>query len=217
MEKDPRRRYQSAKELGDDLERFVAGQPINARRIGVGERLARWAGRNPAVAGLTAAIFTVMAAGTLVSVMQAVRTGRAEDAALNAATAEKAAPSRWRGGRPRRGRRASRWRDGRPRRGRCSNSSRPGSLRPPVPAARAGAWATRCRSGRGAEVVAAPVSPGGFRGQPLVEARLRRTLGSSRSCDWANPGSLGSNFDAALRRAQRRIPTAPTTPTRWGP
>ena len=71
MEKDPRRRYQSAKELGDDLERFVAGQPIDARRIGVGERLARWAGRNPAVAGLTAAIFTVMAAGTLVSVMQA--------------------------------------------------------------------------------------------------------------------------------------------------
>jgi serine/threonine protein kinase len=51
--RDPSRRYQAAKALHDDLERFLQDRPIQARRVGYTERLLRWCRRNPAVAGLT--------------------------------------------------------------------------------------------------------------------------------------------------------------------
>jgi tRNA A-37 threonylcarbamoyl transferase component Bud32/tetratricopeptide (TPR) repeat protein len=63
MAKEPARRYQSAGELRDDLGRFLAGEPVRARRTGPVGRAWRWAKRNPAVAGLLAGIFAVLAAG----------------------------------------------------------------------------------------------------------------------------------------------------------
>jgi len=54
MAKDPADRYQSARELADDLARWDAGEPVRARRPGRGERAWRWARRNPAVATLGA-------------------------------------------------------------------------------------------------------------------------------------------------------------------
>jgi serine/threonine-protein kinase len=77
IDKDPKRRYQSADEMGEDLQRFVNDEPIKARRIGPMERLARWVRRNPAVAYLTAAVFMLMAVGTAVSTWQAVVATRA--------------------------------------------------------------------------------------------------------------------------------------------
>lgn len=44
------RRYPSAAELGDDLQRFLAGKPIRARRIGVIERSWQWCRREPLLA-----------------------------------------------------------------------------------------------------------------------------------------------------------------------
>jgi serine/threonine protein kinase len=87
--KEPRQRYPSAEELGEDLQRFLADEPVQARRIGVAERSVRWARRNPAVAGLAAAVFLVMGAGTAVSAWQATRARTAEAAALKSAAAEK--------------------------------------------------------------------------------------------------------------------------------
>jgi tetratricopeptide (TPR) repeat protein/tRNA A-37 threonylcarbamoyl transferase component Bud32 len=52
--RDPERRYQTARDLHDDLRRYLEDRPIHARRMGPGERLLRWCRRNPAVAGLTA-------------------------------------------------------------------------------------------------------------------------------------------------------------------
>src|SRR6516164_6273246 len=72
IDKDPKRRYQSADEIGEDLQRFVNDEPIKARRIGLVERLGRWCRRNPAVASLTAAVLLLMAVGTAVSTRQAV-------------------------------------------------------------------------------------------------------------------------------------------------
>jgi hypothetical protein len=50
LEKDPDRRYPSAKELADDLRRYVNRFAISARRAGPITRLKKWAKRNPAVA-----------------------------------------------------------------------------------------------------------------------------------------------------------------------
>src|SRR5262249_47739424 len=50
LEKAPRKRYASAGELADDLERHLAGEPILARPLGPWGRLLRWAGRQPALA-----------------------------------------------------------------------------------------------------------------------------------------------------------------------
>ncbi len=52
----PESRYRTAGEFADDLRRFCDDQPIRARRIGYIERLGRWSRRNPAMAGMTAAL-----------------------------------------------------------------------------------------------------------------------------------------------------------------
>jgi formylglycine-generating enzyme required for sulfatase activity len=51
LEKEPARRYATAADFADDLERFLNYQPVRARPIGPLARLARRARRNPAAAG----------------------------------------------------------------------------------------------------------------------------------------------------------------------
>jgi WD40 repeat protein len=66
LEKDPRKRYQTAADLADDLRRFLDGRAVRARPVGPGGRLWRWARRNPAPAALAAAVaglLVVLAAG----------------------------------------------------------------------------------------------------------------------------------------------------------
>jgi hypothetical protein len=63
IDKDPGRRYPSAEHLAADLRRYLADEPIATRRVGPVERLGRWGRRNPAVAGLTAAVVLVTACG----------------------------------------------------------------------------------------------------------------------------------------------------------
>jgi tetratricopeptide (TPR) repeat protein len=52
LERDPRRRYASARALADDLESFLDGRPIRARPLGVWGRAGKWCRRRPAVAAL---------------------------------------------------------------------------------------------------------------------------------------------------------------------
>src|SRR5262249_27226502 len=63
IDKDAKRRYQSADEMGEDLQRFVNDEPIKARRIGPVERCGRWCRRNPVVASLMAGIGLVFLGG----------------------------------------------------------------------------------------------------------------------------------------------------------
>ena len=52
LEKDSERRYRSARELEDELGRFIGGEPIKARPVSAVGRLCRWACRNPWPGGL---------------------------------------------------------------------------------------------------------------------------------------------------------------------
>jgi tetratricopeptide (TPR) repeat protein len=63
LAKEPARRYPSADALAADLRRFVDGEPILARRIGVAGQAWRWCRRKPLVASLLAALVVACAAG----------------------------------------------------------------------------------------------------------------------------------------------------------
>ncbi|MCS5582606.1 MAG: serine/threonine-protein kinase, partial [Pseudomonadales bacterium] len=52
LQKDIHRRYERAEELAEDLRRFLAGEPIQARPVSMVERSWKWARRRPAVAGM---------------------------------------------------------------------------------------------------------------------------------------------------------------------
>jgi tRNA A-37 threonylcarbamoyl transferase component Bud32 len=65
LDKEPAKRYGSAEALAEDLERFLAGEPIRARPAGRLERAAKWARRRPAAAALLAV--SVLAAISLVA------------------------------------------------------------------------------------------------------------------------------------------------------
>ncbi len=53
LEKEPHRRYPTALALAEDLDRYLAGEPIQARPHSTGYRLRRYFRRNPAVAWAT--------------------------------------------------------------------------------------------------------------------------------------------------------------------
>jgi WD40 repeat protein/serine/threonine protein kinase len=63
LSKEPAQRYATAQALADDLQRFLNGEPIQARPISDLEKLGRWCKRKPLVAGLLAALIAVSVAG----------------------------------------------------------------------------------------------------------------------------------------------------------
>src|SRR6266403_574013 len=60
LEKEPASRYSSAVALAEDLERFCAGRTIQARPAGLTTRMWHWTRRNPAIAGLAAALVALV-------------------------------------------------------------------------------------------------------------------------------------------------------------
>jgi WD40 repeat protein len=71
--KDPRRRYQTADQMGDDLRRFLTGEPIRARRVRLHERVWLWARRNPGWAAMLTAVASLLLAIAVVSSLLTVR------------------------------------------------------------------------------------------------------------------------------------------------
>jgi tetratricopeptide (TPR) repeat protein len=56
LEKTPSKRYGTAAELANDLQRFASGAPIHARPFTLGDRIGKWVKRYPAAAGLIATL-----------------------------------------------------------------------------------------------------------------------------------------------------------------
>jgi WD40 repeat protein/tetratricopeptide (TPR) repeat protein len=76
LQKDPARRYATAQALAEDLNRFLTGHPIRARRVGEVERVWKWARRRPAVAALLAVVVATLVAGSAISTYFAVEASR---------------------------------------------------------------------------------------------------------------------------------------------
>jgi WD40 repeat protein len=77
MQKEPARRYATAKELADDLRRFLAGEPIRARPVGQCERTWRRCRRNPVVAALSLIAILLLTALGSVGMIGYLQTTRA--------------------------------------------------------------------------------------------------------------------------------------------
>jgi len=77
LQKDPGGRYASAKELADDLNRYLENVPIHARPIGVVERTWRWCRKNPLVASLGMATASALLVGMTVAIYFSILSDRA--------------------------------------------------------------------------------------------------------------------------------------------
>ncbi len=73
LEKDPRRRYATARALAEDLERFEQERPIHARPVRATERMWRWCRRNPRLAGVSASALLLLLTIAIGSPMALVR------------------------------------------------------------------------------------------------------------------------------------------------
>ena len=71
VEKDPKARYISADAMSEDLRRFLADEPIQARQVSTAERYWRWARRNPMIATLGAVVTALLVAVTVGSMLAA--------------------------------------------------------------------------------------------------------------------------------------------------
>src|SRR5262249_6967115 len=77
IDKEPARRSASAEAMAEDRRRFLADEPVKARRAGLPERLWRWYRRHRAVASLTAAVLLLVVAVAVGSTVAAIWLGRA--------------------------------------------------------------------------------------------------------------------------------------------
>lgn len=87
LEKDPGKRYMSARDFADELRRFLTGAPIQARPVTRIERVWRWSRRNAAVSLLAAALASTVLGGLVGITIQWVGAEKARSESEAARTA----------------------------------------------------------------------------------------------------------------------------------
>ncbi len=80
LQKEPAKRYASSEALAEDLERWLRGEPIEARPVGPLGRFTRWCRRNPVVAALSATTVTALLAVVILTARSAQASSRQADA-----------------------------------------------------------------------------------------------------------------------------------------
>jgi WD40 repeat protein len=81
LDVEPGGRYPSAQALAEELERWLAGEPIEARRVGRAARLWRWSRRNPVLALLSgAAALLLLMTAVIASVGYGMTSAALQDA-----------------------------------------------------------------------------------------------------------------------------------------
>lgn len=73
LEKEPARRFATANELAEELQRYQRGEPIHARPVSRTERAWRWCKRRPLVAGLGGTLAVLVLAVAIVAPIVAAR------------------------------------------------------------------------------------------------------------------------------------------------
>jgi tetratricopeptide (TPR) repeat protein/tRNA A-37 threonylcarbamoyl transferase component Bud32 len=82
LDRDPRLRYPSAHDLAEDLERWLEGRPIIARRLSPPTKLWRWTKRSPVLAGSFAACLLLLSAAVLRQVQSGEMKARLREQAM---------------------------------------------------------------------------------------------------------------------------------------
>jgi WD40 repeat protein/serine/threonine protein kinase len=91
LQKEPGKRYAGALAVAEDLRRFLANEPIQARPISRAERTWRWCRRNPGLASLIGMVTISLLAGTGIASYFAVRASqKAQEAEANGQHAKQA-------------------------------------------------------------------------------------------------------------------------------
>jgi len=105
LQKEVHKRYPDCLEMAEDLRRFSAGEPIQARPVSTPERVWRWCKRNPRVAALSASLLALLMAVAIGSTAAAITIAQernakelqrqaAEQARIAAETAQQLAEQR---------------------------------------------------------------------------------------------------------------------------
>ncbi|MFO1500216.1 MAG: protein kinase [Verrucomicrobiota bacterium] len=79
LEKDPEKRYPTAQEFAQELDRFLCGRPIEARPVAPLERVWRWCRRKPAFAGSLFLILILILIVIIGSPIAIIRINRARE------------------------------------------------------------------------------------------------------------------------------------------
>jgi serine/threonine-protein kinase len=76
LEREPHRRYRSAGDLQADLQRFLQGKPIVARKASSAERAWRWCRRNPVLSSAFGSVVALLVSIAAMSLMFSAQIGR---------------------------------------------------------------------------------------------------------------------------------------------